>query len=744
MNGRGLSDELDLSGRILGERYDLLARIGTGGMGSVYRARDRELDELVALKVIRGELARDPNMIERFRQEVKLARKVTHVNVARTFELGRDGDIVFCTMELVTGESLTRRLAHGARIPHGEAVAIACALCDGLAAAHAAGVIHRDIKPDNVLLGDDGRVVLADFGVAALAAAGGELSGTPGYMAPEQARGEAATPGSDVYSVGVMLFEMVSGRRAFTGGVTQVLADKQLFERLEPAGEVPPELARVIAHATERDSAKRIASAADLRGELAPWLRGLRIQTEPPLTEGPAADEATVMVLAARESGDPRMYLAEAVFHEVLALLSRAPRIRVLPRHEPGEPARVVSCLEVKDQLVVHVERLGASVVLELPLVFEQVEAVARTIASAILTAVAMPPPPERGAATEAHELTLQARYNGARDYNRAKLAFAQIERAHQLLPDDPSVGAVLAIVEVRNAFFHADAPPDTLERAARAARAAVKAAPQLADPHLACGHVELHSGNPIAAARHYRAAIARAPYYYEAHEYLGRMLLEAGYVDLALARMEMALAIMPAVRGLCWELARAHALEGRWDDYHRVVAELRAIGPDREFARLRYAAWRRDKPAMLELSSALPLLQSTFVPGMMEAMFDIYLHDKWAEHRERALALLGLHSANKRRKVFVAQLIAEMAGYAGDADSAALAVEHAIPHGFFDLHWLDKCPLLECLRAHPQLPTLRAPLKHRAEAILDALYGEQDLGSSDTAIAPSFTVESR
>ncbi|HEY6037227.1 MAG TPA: serine/threonine-protein kinase, partial [Kofleriaceae bacterium] len=221
--------EQDLTGRTLGDRYDILELLGAGGMGAVYRARDRELDELVALKVIRGEFAAVPAIVDRFRSEVKLARRVTHHNVARTFELGYADGVMFCTMELVEGESLTARLRRERRLSVADAVAIATAVCDGLAAAHARDVIHRDIKPDNVLLAGDDRVVVADFGVAAVnVGERAELSGTPAYMAPEQARGEPPTPAADVYALGVVLYEMVTGRRAFTGDVTKILEDKQI------------------------------------------------------------------------------------------------------------------------------------------------------------------------------------------------------------------------------------------------------------------------------------------------------------------------------------------------------------------------------------------------------------------------------------------------------------------------------------------------------------------------------------
>src|SRR3569623_904943 len=265
---------IDLTGKTLANRYDLLALIGTGGMGAVYRARDRELDELVALKVIRHDLAALPQMAERFRHEVKLARRVTHVNVARTFELGSADGVMFCTMELIDGESLTSRLGQRRRLPITEAAPIAIAMCEALEAAHAAGEINRDIKPDNVLLAGDGRVVLADFGVAAVAAAEGELSGTPAYMAPEQARGEAPTPAADVYAVGAVLFEMLAGHRAFSGDVATILAAKQDLEHvaLGPS-EAPVELAQVLAHATARARDKRISSAAALGRALASWAR---------------------------------------------------------------------------------------------------------------------------------------------------------------------------------------------------------------------------------------------------------------------------------------------------------------------------------------------------------------------------------------------------------------------------------------------------------------------------------------
>src|SRR5262249_37071176 len=191
---------------------------GVGGMGRVYRAIDRELGETVALKLLLKELVNSEAMVDRFRQEVRLARKVTHRNVARTFDIGEHGGEKFLTMELVGGESLSRVLARRGALPEVEALAVARQICDGIAAAHGVGIVHRDLKPDNVLVEEGGRIVITDFGIArsdrpdASSPTVGGAIGTPAYMAPEQVEGSASVDGrADVYAFGAMLFEMVTG-----------------------------------------------------------------------------------------------------------------------------------------------------------------------------------------------------------------------------------------------------------------------------------------------------------------------------------------------------------------------------------------------------------------------------------------------------------------------------------------------------------------------------------------------------
>lgn len=209
--GRSSTDETEVES-IIADRYAILGLLGAGGMGRVYRAHDRTLDEIVALKVLKRSSSFDS-----FRQEVKLARRVTSPHVVRTLESGEHGVDLYFTMEYIAGRSLAQVLDEGTP-PIDEVLRIASAMAAGIAAAHAAGVLHRDLKPDNVLLGEDGRVAITDFGIAVATTvdAGADFHGTPAYAAPEQIFREAIAAPTDVFAFGTILYEMLVGQRSFT------------------------------------------------------------------------------------------------------------------------------------------------------------------------------------------------------------------------------------------------------------------------------------------------------------------------------------------------------------------------------------------------------------------------------------------------------------------------------------------------------------------------------------------------
>ncbi len=206
------------AGTILASRYRIVAALGRGGMGEVFRAEDLTLQQEIALKFLPHELTSDPAALERFHREVRVARQVSHPNVCRVFDIGVADGAPFITMEYVDGEDLSSLLRRIGRFPQDKGLEIARQICAGLAAAHEQGLLHRDLKPANIMLDGRGRVRITDFGLASLA---GEVhgadvrAGTPAYMAPEQLEGKEVTFKSDIYALGLVLYEIFTGKRAF-------------------------------------------------------------------------------------------------------------------------------------------------------------------------------------------------------------------------------------------------------------------------------------------------------------------------------------------------------------------------------------------------------------------------------------------------------------------------------------------------------------------------------------------------
>ncbi|HYO11870.1 MAG TPA: tetratricopeptide repeat protein [Thermoanaerobaculia bacterium] len=272
-------------GSRLAGRYRVVELVGVGGMGMVYRAHDEQLDLPVAVKVLRPDLAGGGRRLERFKQELVLARQVSHPHVVRIHDLGSDGDIVFLTMDFVPGRSLSELLAEEGPLSPDRAVGIARQIASALAAAHEAGVVHRDLKPGNVLLDDSGRALISDFGIArSLAGPGrtlpGAVVGTLDYLAPEQARGGTVDGRTDLYALGILLYEMLTGKLPFAGGSeAEVLAQRLTgaMRDLESAGvKVPRRLAAIVRRLLQRDPVRRYPSAREVIDDLGRW-RGVAL-----------------------------------------------------------------------------------------------------------------------------------------------------------------------------------------------------------------------------------------------------------------------------------------------------------------------------------------------------------------------------------------------------------------------------------------------------------------------------------
>jgi zinc protease len=242
------------------DRYDRLAELGRGGMGVVYKVRDRETGEVLALKFLKSEIAQDQQILERFKNELRLAHKITHRNVARLYEFHRMGDAAYLSMEFVEGESLRDVLKEatksGGKLEPARALDIARQLCAGLSEAHRQSIAHRDLKPENVMVTSTGEVKVMDFGISKSFAAGatatGAIIGTPAYMSPEQAEGKAADHRADIYALGLMLYEMYTGVQAFTGETPVSVAIKQIRERPELPRKLDPSLPKNVEQAILR------------------------------------------------------------------------------------------------------------------------------------------------------------------------------------------------------------------------------------------------------------------------------------------------------------------------------------------------------------------------------------------------------------------------------------------------------------------------------------------------------------
>jgi serine/threonine-protein kinase len=266
-------------GALMGQRFEILAVLGAGGMGVVYKARDRELDDLVALKMLRRELLADRSHLERLKAEIKLARRITHPNVLRTHDFGEIDGIPFISMEYVRGVTLRYLLDQTHRLPYSAGLRLAKQLCAGLGAAHAVGVMHRDIKPENLILEPTGNAKLMDFGIArpiqrmeAGQTEAGFIVGTPLYMSPEQLQGEEVDARADIYSTGVVLYEIFAGELPFKGASAMQIMLKHLEEPAPSPRlawpEIPAKLEAAILRCLEKDPAARYRSVEELLRDL--------------------------------------------------------------------------------------------------------------------------------------------------------------------------------------------------------------------------------------------------------------------------------------------------------------------------------------------------------------------------------------------------------------------------------------------------------------------------------------------
>jgi len=289
--------------QIFGDRYEVQGRLGVGGMAEVWRGYDRTLSRTVAIKTLLPQFARDASFVDRFRREAQAAARLNHPGIVSVYDSGTDGETPYIVMQFIEGRTLADYLASGKTIPPMKAAQVGKEIAEALAAAHAEGVIHRDIKPANVMVTREGKVLVMDFGIARLisgpetAPQTSAVLGTASYLSPEQAQGHSVDARTDIYALGVVLYEMLTGRPPFTGDSPMAIAYKQVNATPEAPSsvnpDVPPELDAVVMRALSKNPANRYQTGQEFADDLERARTGGRVMATPLL---PAAGEATQVI----------------------------------------------------------------------------------------------------------------------------------------------------------------------------------------------------------------------------------------------------------------------------------------------------------------------------------------------------------------------------------------------------------------------------------------------------------------
>jgi serine/threonine-protein kinase len=731
---------------LIANRYAILGLLGAGGMGRVYRAHDRTLDEVVALKV----LHRSTSSVERFRAEVKLARRVTSPHVVRTFEAGEHGRDQFLTMEFIDGRSLSQLLDDGPP-PLDETLRISRAMAAGIATAHAAGVMHRDLKPDNVLIGKDGRVAITDFGIAAPADAGPATAfvGTPAYAAPEQLFGEPISAAVDVFAFGAILYELLTGRPTFTGNdYAQLIATRRAAPPDPRAHrEVASTLAELTMQCMARSPNDRFADGAALARALSDVHVANIAKPDEPRPAVPGRTSRSIAILPLRASSGLEE-IAGGLAEEIVDALAMTRDLRV-------RPLASVRAMHSADADPIERGRgLGVDVVIEGTLrpngdllrfsaraigvtdgfllcstrfdvrstaLLTVADDLAQKVAAALAIDLALPPRAELGADAMALYLEAKANLRSKWLMGPPEEIVTQLERALALAPNDVGIMSALSMGHSRMAFLNAR--KEALTRARELAERAVLSAPQDGEAWCALGVASLYEANIAAAAGAFVRAVKRAPGNAMAQAFLGSILLDAGMMDEAMAHLEGAHALDPKNTPLgVSDLSRAYMYIGREHDADALLA---AEAPHSLLAvtmQGRFSLWRDRRAEQLEVDlSAVP------------AGFRNALGLQLSYYRSHVLSpelidgcFVAHEKTSARFRAANAQFVAEVFAHAGEHARALEFIELGVAAGLQDRQWLTHCPVLEPLRALPRFRELASVVEARAQLALAAVHEAQ------------------
>jgi serine/threonine-protein kinase len=748
----------ELIGRTL-DNYRIVSRLGAGGMGEVYKAHDSKLERDVALKLLPANV--DTDRLRRFHAEARTVSSLNHPHVVVIHDFGDLDGRPFLITELVEGETLRQRVERGA-LPVGEAVAIATQIASALVAAHARAIVHRDIKPENVMVRPDGYVKVLDFGLAKLVGPGaqatpastvatdvGILLGTPHYMSPEQAEAKAVDERSDIFSLGVILYELAIGSRPFTGDsyvsvLSSILRDTPTpIAELNPA--LPRDLSRIVRRCLAKDRYRRYQSAADLRSDLAELERSLdaggpRVaapvarRSQKRHADSAASVDSIAVLPFVNAGGDPETeYLSDGLTESLINRLSQILNVRVVPRsvafrHKGPDvdPNRAGRQLKVRTVLTGRVLQRGQALHVQVDLVDVRQQAqlwgerfvrtlsdiltVEDEIAGAIVDQLRVRLTGEerdllgrrRTESTEAYRLFLKGWYYcSKRTRPNLQKALGYFEQA---IASDP--GYALPYTGVADAYvvlsvYDGGVPRDTLSRAKAAARRALEIDPGLqeAQAELALTWACLDR-DWDAAEEAARIALTRRPPYWLAHGHYAFLLAAQGRCDEAVAEVRREQVLEPLSLVVHHHVAWVSVLARRYDE---AIAECRsAIEMDATFAPVHM--WMgvslsqkgMHDEAIASLDEAVKCMGGPVAIGVGAAAHGYAMAGRLDEARRR---VAELKDARSTRYVEPYGIALGCAGV-GDQDGAIEWLEQAYrEHSLWLSLWAKVDPRLDVLR---------------------------------------------